>query len=152
MSTHPTSPGSAWHPALPENDPGARAAWRSRGERAALAGPRRHVGRVLLVLLALLLLCAALIWVSLWLRPGKDTALVLLGAGYEDNLAVPHNVYGTQGLQALAELGRVEPVSGGGRLRLFTDPPRPFNDLRDWDRDLARVQEKNILLFIAAHG
>jgi hypothetical protein len=90
--------------------------------------------------------------VALWLRPGRDTALVLIGAGYEDNLAMPHNAYGQQGLAELASLADNKSSSwGGGRLRLPV-PRRQFNDVDDWDRDLGKIQEKTILLFFAAHG
>ena len=36
-----------------------------------------------------LCVCALLIWVATWLRPPRPVRLVLVGAGYEDNLAIP---------------------------------------------------------------
>src|SRR5947199_7819291 len=47
---------------------------------------------------------ALFVWVVYWLLPLKPSALVLLGAAYEDNLSVPHNVYGWQGLKDFAAL------------------------------------------------
>src|SRR5262249_23254813 len=71
----------------------------------------------------------------------------------EDNLAVPHNAYGRQGLHDLAALADTKSASwGGGRLRLSAGPPRQFNDIDDWDRDLNKIQERTILLVFAAHG
>jgi hypothetical protein len=126
--------------------------WRSQGEIAKPMSPRSRRGvYIVLAFATLFVLCAVLVWVALWLRPGKDTALVLIGAGYEDNLAVPHNVYGRRGLEEMAALSRTEPASfGGGRLRMGAQ--RQFTDVTDWDKDLARIKQKTIFLFFAAHG
>src|SRR5579871_2425808 len=128
MSTHPTPPERTWHratldePALPTN----QTRWRAQSEPSSTPPRYLRKGRILLLFLGLFVLCALVVWVSLWFRPGKDTALVLLVAGYEDNLALPHNVYGRQGLVELAALGREKgPSWGGGRLRLPVEP-RPF--------------------------
>src|SRR6188768_1943669 len=107
MSTTPTPPHHSWHraPVDAATAAGGASPWRTQGELPQPLSPRSRRGvRVLIAFLCLFALCAALVWVALWLRPGKDTALVLIGAGYEDNLAVPHNAYGRQGLHDLAAL------------------------------------------------
>jgi hypothetical protein len=60
------------------------------------------------------LVCGGLlIWAVSWLWPLRPAAIVLIGAGYEDNLAFPANVCGLDGLHELAQPGRRQVV---GRL------------------------------------
>jgi hypothetical protein len=101
------------------------------------------------LLLALLLFagfCGALIWISLWLRPVRGTCVMIVYAGYEDGLAVPHNVYGRRGGDALAQL-----AENGSKL---SQPfkPRQLDDPGTWAQDLSKVRERNLLLYFAVHG
>src|SRR5690349_13661060 len=72
------------------------------------ASPRRgrrvKALKVSTAILAFVVLGAMLIWVSTWLWPPHPASLVLVGAGYEQNLAVPHNAYGRRSLRLLAGL------------------------------------------------
>src|SRR5439155_16152111 len=77
-----------------------------------------------------------------------------IGAGYEENLAVPHNIYGWTGLEALAELGR-NADSGflwwkSGLFR--ADPPVELRNETEWDRGLSNLKERTVVVFLALHG
>jgi hypothetical protein len=104
-------------------------------------------GGIFLILLAIIL-------VILWLIPPKPVALILVGAGYEDNLAVAPNVYGWQGLRDLAEFARGEKGglwSKSGPLSLKHDPLKLNHDVH-WDSALGNCSEKTVLVFFALHG
>ena len=60
--------------------------------------------RLLAALIGLSATAALLVWVGMWLCPPRSIDLVLLGADYGDNLLVPHNTYGWNVLEDLAEL------------------------------------------------
>src|SRR5262249_55623565 len=80
----PTPGGGApqgWKPTAPET-PGGPSWLTSRG---TLIG---------MVVAGLLVLAIALIIIVNWPRPVRAPALVIIEAGYEENLAVPHNVAG----------------------------------------------------------
>jgi hypothetical protein len=99
--------------------------------------------------------CAGfLVWACFWLAPPRAAALVLVGAGYETNLAIPHNAYGRETLRALAGLagGPPKPFSWlSGVLHLKHEPIELRTDTA-WDRPLDRVDEKTVVLFLALHG
>ncbi len=67
--------------------------------------------------------------------------LVLVGAGYEDNLAIPHNVAGRAMLRELANLDH---AANHAVEELRTD--------RAWDRGLESLVEPTIVVVLAAHG
>jgi hypothetical protein len=150
---HPTTP--TWKDHGGDADPSTRQPWRREAEPAAPGYRRRSRGRRLLIAFLLFAaICGVLIWVSLWLRPARGTSVLVFYAGYEDQLAVPHNVYGRAGGEALARLAGANPVSasfwGSGTLQL-NQQPRQL-DLSTWDQDLSRVREKTLLVYMALHG
>ena len=129
-------------------------AWR-RELATRLRRPRRWLKntKIALGILFFLLLLCLLVWTSTWIHPPDAFALVLIGAGYEDNLTVPHNVYGWASLTALTELGDAKSgdptwdpalvkVSGPGQLR----------NLTEWDAPLGQVGERTLVLFVTAQG
>ncbi len=151
MSSTPPSP--SWRPAPPAPPGPARpSGWRFR---PASSRPRRAVrlgGAVLLLLLA----AGALVQLLLWLAPPAPACLVLIGAGYEDNLAYPHNA---QGREATSRLARLAQGSGSwsplfprsGKLNLAQGPI----ELRrgtDWRRALGGFKEPTVLVYLALHG
>src|SRR4051812_21703050 len=108
MSTSPSSsPRRSWKttPLAPPGQDEPR--WRSE-EGRPLPRPRRRSRRLRFLLGFLFLgrLCGLLVWVTLWLRPPRGTCVLMVTAGYEDNLAVPHNVHGREGVKALADMVR----------------------------------------------
>jgi hypothetical protein len=145
MSRTPSPSGPSWRsaPTRSESAPPPGPRWRS--EPATPRPDRVNRSRTILVALGFLFLLAAVLWVCLWFWPPGPTGLVLLGAGYEDNLAVPHNVYGRNALAQIADWAR----SGGAHLH---GEPRELRTTTDWDIDLAKVRERTILLFLALHG
>ena len=69
----------------------------------------------------------------LWLRPAKNSSLVLLGANYEENLAVPANLYGWQALGDLAKFAhdlKPGPLDFG-QMQLH-DEPHELKSAEDW--------------------
>jgi hypothetical protein len=97
---------------------------------------------------------AALIYVIYLIWPPRPSCVVLIGAGYEENLAVPHNVYGWKGLTdfvTLAKSGKSRWLRSG----LFTLKHEEPVELRGgvaWDKDLDSVKEKAVIVFLALHG
>ena len=103
--------------------PAAGPRWRR--EPLQPTGVTRGRARRLLVVAAGSVLAIALgllLWVLSWLSPLKPAALVLIGAGYEENLAFPANVYGWDGLGGLAAVTTEQPTAPFGVL--------PFPHLR----------------------
>jgi hypothetical protein len=155
MST--SSPG-AWknQPAGSLDPDGSGPLWQRGVDPGRPVHPRKKRGpRLLIALLLLLVFSALLIWVSLWLQPAKGTAVVILYAGYEDVLAVPHNVYGRNGAEALAQFANANPGRSTywstGTLQM-NQKPRLLNNVEEWSQDLSKVREKTLLLYFAVHG
>src|SRR5262249_28315746 len=114
MDSMSSGPASNWRestgPAEGAESAGPR--WRSGG------GPARPAHRRWLVFVTLgwigfLLVCATLTWLATWLLPPRPGCLVLIGAGYEDNLALPLNVAGNSGLVRLVDYSRDKQDSAG---------------------------------------
>ena len=148
-------PGQSWrptvsHPVL-EEPTGPR--WR----REAQGGDGGRWPRRLLIagLLGAFLLCTGLlIWASFWLFPPQPAGLVLIGAGYETNLAVPPNVHGRESMKELAAWAGSQPASFSWRSGLLKLKPEPIELQKNaaWDTALNRVNEKTVVLYFAMHG
>jgi hypothetical protein len=112
----------------------------------------------------LVLIAAGFGAVIVWLRPIQPACLVLFGSGYEQNLLLPHNVHGWNGLavldRAVAQDEDVRDV-----LRLPWDQPERMHrvsgpiEIRDqgwkeaWDKlKLDSFKEKTLVVFISMHG
>ena len=92
----------SWRSDVPkkERKQEARPAWQCDAEGPVEVTPRwNRKTKIGVGVLCFLAFNALLIFVILWLIPPKPSCVVLLGVGYEDNLAVPHNAYGTNGLE-----------------------------------------------------
>jgi hypothetical protein len=112
---------------------------------------------------ALAVLIGLLVWIVFWLRTPKPACLVLIGAGYETNLALPHNAAGWKGLEALNELA---PRASGISSWMEWWSPQNFRlqfgpqtveagtswDDNIWPKALSGFEEKSILIFLALHG
>jgi hypothetical protein len=89
-------------------------------------------------------------WIVWWIfsiSPAKPVYFVLIGAGYEKNLAIPHNAYGLEGingvevvLKANKKLGRVDRMAYPASWR------HALQEFKDKDR------EKTVVLYLALHG
>jgi hypothetical protein len=94
--------------------------------------------------------CGLLVWVVLWLdRPGA-VRVVVLAAGYEQNLGVPHNVYGRRWAEGLAAAASGGPTEG--LLRGDPGGPAEFRARAAWDAGLRGVRGGTVVLAVAAHG
>src|SRR5262249_22590670 len=87
-------------------DPVAQYGWQKSSEAAKPVAPGRRFWMLLGTSGGLLATVGLLIWLVLKLRPVPPTYLVLLGAGYENNLAVPHNAHGMKPLQEIQNWAR----------------------------------------------
>lgn len=148
----------AWKKAAGPSSPGSRASrpgWRAEPDAAPTRRGLSRRTKLGLGVFTLIALSALLIWVVWWLIPPKSACLVLVGAGYEDNLAVPHNVPGWHGLEELRELAQDTGSLGrwrrAGLVQVLQDPVEVGPDT-EWDRGLDRVQEKTVVVFLALHG
>ncbi len=102
---------------------------------------------------------AAVLGFFLWLivrpDPPGHSAFVLVGAGYEENVAVPHNVYGREGLKALVEwtAGYKKPfLLWGGEIPRLHHQTLEFRSTNRWDKDLDKFGEQTIMVYFALHG
>jgi hypothetical protein len=119
------------------------------------SSPRRpRVFRPTFAVLGYLAFCGFLVWVVLWLWPPRPASLVLIGAGYETNLSVPHNAYGRAGLRALEAITREPPDAPlwrSRKVRLATEP-RTLRGRSDWSKGIDSLPEKTVVLVFALHG
>lgn len=157
MSTEPsTTP--AWKQTAPSaaSSRGAAPSWRQGTSRSG-AGPLIPTRRIALGMtwLSFLFFCAALVWVATWVSPPKNVALLLLGAGYEDNPVFPPNCAGQAFLRELAEVVR-KPASGAQRsnylLRLVQGRVQELRTETPWDASLAGISESTLLIIMSGHG
>jgi hypothetical protein len=157
MPTDPQRTQPAWRPPvqLPSPPPSTVPRWRRESDLSGEAATRwRRRFRLGVALLLFLASAGFLVWASFWLTPPRPAVLVLVGAGYETNLAIPHNAYGRHSLRVLADLtsNRQTPfVWRSGLLRLNHEPVELVGNER-WDKGLDQVDAKTALIFVAAHG
>ena len=98
----------------------------------------------LVMSVVLLLGWGALVWVGLWYAPPRPVAVVLIGAGYEENLTLPHNVYGWRTLTRLAT-----PTS---RILLPVGPPHRLKVGDQLARLIPQHPATAIVIYLALHG
>jgi hypothetical protein len=145
----PGPPNRAWRnaakPAAGKND--AQKAWRREptAPTKVRSGMSRRAKAGLLGLgsLGIVGLIILIIW---WLRPIKPVYVVLIGAGYETNLAVDHNVFGLTAQKQFEEL-----TTKNQSLRDQFKVARYGAD--SWDKALVDSgKEKTIVVYLALHG
>src|SRR5262249_12618275 len=112
------------------------------GAKASQSGSYRIAVAVLgfLACLVGVVILIILIW------PPDPVAILLVGADYADNLAVPHNVLGWKGLEGLAALAnapRRRAVFSPASLRLVWDRPPEVIDHRErWEAVIEELAAK----------
>jgi hypothetical protein len=82
--------------------------WKREPNDPGAARPASQHRRIVRALIALVICCATITALVLLLRPGRSPLLVLVGAGYSQNLAVPHNTWGLNTLDRLSGLTRAK--------------------------------------------
>src|SRR5687767_12263945 len=132
-------PSPTWGP---PSGPDPRAPAWARPAAASVRGVGRGVF-VTVLLVGLLTASGLLVWLALWYRPPRPIDVVLVGAGYESNLTVPHNVYGWRTAERLA--------AGGGPARPAGEPIR-LHAGDPWDRDLDAATGPAVVVYLALHG
>src|SRR5262245_45102131 len=154
------SPSSdpGWRPVTPPAlaQSSSPASWRNPESPKAVVPSRVRVARLAGVLLLILLVATALVWFILWLRPPGPAVLLLVAAGYEDNLAVDAYPQGREGMSRLASVaGTSSPLSRifrrSGRLRLARQPSE-FRLGRDWSLGLDTPAEKTVIIYLGLQG
>ncbi|MEQ8790289.1 MAG: hypothetical protein RIC55_28595 [Pirellulaceae bacterium] len=100
-----------------------------------------------------LVLGSLLLWAISWLRLPKPAALALWGSGYQQNLSVPHNVYGWESLSDLSTLAQHSQRFrwSGTWLRLEQEPTEVRSD-SPWQTWFKQFEERTLVLSIALHG
>lgn len=122
------------------------------------AGPPRKSGgfrksQIGAAWLGLLLLTGCFIWASSWLRPPRPCCLVLLGAGYQENLAVQENVYGWQSLSDLADVVREDDFAIWGKhLLQLRQEPQQWRTDTNWKELLSSCERRTLVAVLAVHG
>ena len=117
-----------------------------------------RTGWIITGALVLAVLLVSAFWLISLLRLPRPARLVLVGAGYESNLQIPHNSYGWRGLQDLAALAD-QPVSSwiaracDARYGRSSGPIRLEVEAKDrWGEALKGVPEPTIVVVMALHG
>ena len=167
-------PGDAsWRggaPGAPRKPQPAGYRWNREPDAAEVVRPRSRRGRSLRAGSALLACLAALVALILLFRPAPPPLLALVGAGYAENLDVPHNAWGLNALDRLAGLGKatngIRALFGGGAYApligpksspyLLDDPegdaPRAWAEHAAGLKKRARTHKGPIILVLALHG
>ncbi len=154
MPTEPL-PGPTWRSAepLPPADDASAPRWRRESQASDKLRRWRRL-RIAALVGAFLVCTGLLVWASLWLFPPQPASLVIVGAGYETNLAVPHNAHGREGMRELAAWAGAQPTSFSWYSGLLKLKPEPV-ELQvnaPWDTTLDRTDAKTIVLYFSAHG
>jgi von Willebrand factor type A domain len=151
MATDTPAGSRSWHErdaSVPTESP--YPPWRRDEPNASLSpGSRRARVRRAAALILFFTLSALFFWLVLWLLRPVPVSLVLFGAGYETDLAVPHNVYGRQTLRDLAGLAHADPSRF---LRFDHQEPAALMPGSHWDDDLGRGRPTTVMLVLALHG
>jgi hypothetical protein len=89
-----------------------------------------------------------------WIRLPNVPYLVLIGASYQDNLAIPHNVYGRHSLDDLAKWCRDDPRILWRRRPRVTDAElTELTVNHDWKKFLDQnFEEDTVVIYLALHG
>jgi hypothetical protein len=145
----PPPPRRSWkHAALPSTPPSSgQHAWQHSGGQPAVPSGKRLSRKTLVALLGggIFVLAAVFLVVIFWPRPAPPVCLVLVGAGYEHNLAVPHNVAGRRTLHDLAQWGKTQ-----ARVEVHEEPLNP--EANPVAKALDGCKSEVVVVFLAAHG
>src|SRR5262249_21390904 len=150
----PRPPQRAWRDAAasPSSPSKGGPAWKGQVD-AAPPTPRQPMSKKAKLTLGVGLLGALaglIVVIILLLRPVKPFRLVVLSAGYETNLAVPHNVPGRTAATELAAWGRQRDAHPS--LDIEGQPAELTNDLSTLAKSIDAAREATFVLFLAGYG
>lgn len=137
--------------------------WSKRGMRPIDAGrpPASHSVRILAGLVAFGACLGLVVWLIWMINPPRPAGVVLLGADYATNLAVPHNAPGYEGLKGIEDLSRAPrpwTLFNPARLQLFRNPNgrNLLETADDWDELTSALKkgfgEPTLIFVLALHG
>jgi hypothetical protein len=126
----------------------AQKAWRKEAAAPAADGKRPMSRKAKLAGVAVLFMAVVggLVWWIMRISPAKPVYYVLIGAGYEQNLAIPHNVYGLTGISGVEKL-----FGDNDALVKVSSDHKPAS----WQhaiQDFKNKGEKAIVVYLAMHG
>jgi hypothetical protein len=128
--------------------------WQQGRDKSRLGAPwwQKRPFRIAMVGGSIALLLGLILAVVLYFRPPKPFAVVLMGAGYQENLALPHNVPGVRGVEAIGAWADSIEQGSTRSVPLTHDAfksDQPFKDLSvPWYDKAART----VIVIVAAHG
>lgn len=100
-----------------------------------------------------LTLGSLLAWAITWLQPPKPAALALWGAGYQQNLSVPHNVYGWNTLTDLSKFAQhSSDFQWGGTWLRLEQAPTVIRSDSPWRSWFNQFREPTLVLCVSMHG
>ncbi len=147
----------SWRPNGPSRSAAASGSGWRRIETASSARPAQgsRPTRLVLGLLGAAATYAAAVWIVLWLRPLTPAGVYLVGAGYQQNLAIPHNTHGLNAMEAVGRLGLTgkarswfSAADGLGRVRRADD----FSSEAFQRNHLGEVPESTVLIYLTGQG
>ena len=122
-------------------------------------GPRFGSFKIVAAVLGFLACLVAVVVLIILIWPPDPVGILLVGADYADNLAVPHNVLGWKGLEGIAAVARTprrRALFRPGSLQLI-GTPQVIDQPERWDRVIDELATKGfsqptILIAVALHG
>lgn len=157
----PGSPGPSWkqQAGLPSSPDASKSKFVTQAKPGGdvFAWWKRKTAKISLALGAGLVVLATLIWVVLWPTPDPRPHLILIGAGYEHNLAVPHNAHGWAGLLAVKDwaeaVARDEVYLATANPEQLGSDPTPITELfeRSWWPGGKKIPSK-VVVFVSTLG
>jgi hypothetical protein len=137
--------------------------WTDRGTKPGAGGrpTGSHRVRLFAGLAAFTTCLGVVVWLIWMLNSTRPAGVVLLGADYAKNLAVPHNALGYRGLKGIEDLSRAPTrwtLFKPARLELIRDPGgrNVLETADDWAGRIAALKkgfgEPTLILVLALHG
>src|SRR5262249_29546797 len=127
----------------------AQKAWRRESTpstKKARPGLSRR-SKLAMVGLLILAVVGGTIWWIFRIKPIKPVYVVLINAGYEDNLAIPANVHGVNGVEGFKKVAKANENQFN-----VADSQSPDNWKTALDKFRNEGKEKTIVLYLALQG
>lgn len=148
-----SAPGPVWRP---EPSSAARRVASTPLWRRETAEGRPVARRAELAIATVLLLGFAtmLVWASTWLSPLRPSAVVLIGAGYFENLNFAQQSCGWRSLEDFAELATTSKEFSfwGGPMLELVHRPVSLQRETEWGKALDGLSQPNVVLYMSLHG
>ena len=145
----------------PRREPEKKPEWSKRRLKPVgeARGPRFGGFKIVGAVLGFLACLVAVVVLIILIWPPAPVGILLVGADYADNLAVPHNILGWKGLEGIAAVARTPrrwADFSPGSLQLIRTP-QVIEQPERWDRVIDELATKGfsqptILIAVALHG